>query len=150
MLIWWRRKKSNTELCGLWLYYILVSNEYISSVINTWNWEGYTWINQNRPMKQCLAPTYTALQTYYLLTHLVSVLYSDHYVNYVTYFLKLRLPHIHRHTHAYTVTNWSASWGERWSWACTKTLQPCDLIIIQNQQWEDERCSVPSAAHSQL
>lgn len=44
----------------------------------------------------------------------------------------------------------SASWEERWRQACTETFQPCDLITIQKQRWEDEHCCVPSAAHPQL
>lgn len=31
-----------------------------------------------------------------------------------------------------------------------ETFQPCDLITIPNQRWEDERCCVPSTAHPQL
>lgn len=49
--------------------------------------------------------------------------------------------HTHTHTHG---------GKERWKWARTETSQPCDLITIQKQRWEDERCRVPSAAHPQL
>lgn len=49
-----------------------------------------------------------------------------------------------------THTQWSPSWEKRWKRVCMETFQPCDLITIPNQRWEDERCCVPSTAQPQL
>lgn len=58
------------------------------------------------------------------------------------------ISHTRAHTHAHT--HWSPFWERSWSGVCMETFQPCDLIAIPNQRWEDVRCCVPSAAHPQL
>lgn len=55
------------------------------------------------------------------------------------------------HTHTYTQhTHWPPSWEKRWRRVCMETFQPCDLITIPNQRWEDEHCCVPSTTHPEL